>query len=445
MTGPGPGELGHTTPGSRDPLLHSLQGHALRYFLDEVDEDSGLVADSTMPDAPCSIAAVGMAFTAYCIAVERGVLPRDVAARRIVRLLRFFHGSTQGETPDATGYRGFYYHFLDLATGRRVWRCELSTIDTALLVAGALAAATYFDGSADDEVEIRRLADALYLRVDWSWALNGGDTICHGWRPESGFLPHRWEGYDESLILYVLALGSPTHPIGRESYHARTRTYDRRRIYGNDLFHAGPLFVHQYSHLWLDLRGVMDEPTREVGFDYFENSRRATLVQQEYAIRNPHGFRGYCDCCWGFTACHGPGPATHVVEGVERRFLGYAARGAPFGPDDGTIAPWVVAASLPFAPEVVIPTLHHFQGVHVRPGGRYGFDSTFNPTYPAHGGGESGWFCPWNFAIDQGAIALMTENYWTELVWRLMRRCPHVRTGLRRAGFGGGWLEVGRS
>lgn len=440
MTGPGPEESSRTTPGTPDPLLLSLQGHALRYFLDEIGERSGLVADSTMPHAPCSIAALGMAFAAYCVAVERGVVSREEAARRVVRPLRFFHGSIQGDAPDATGYKGLYYHFLDVDTGRRVWDCELSTIDTALFLAGALAAATYFDGSAADEVELRRLADALYLRVDWPWALNGGDTVSHGWRPESGFLPHRWDGYDESLILYVLALGSPTHPIGQECYRARIKTFDQRTIYGTDLFYAGPLFVHQYSHLWLDLRGIEDAAAREAGRDYFENSRRATLVQREYAIRNPNGFKGYCDCCWGFTACHGPGPGTLVVDGVERRFLGYAARGAPFGPDDGSIAPWVVAASLPFAPDVVIPTLHHFQSAHVRPGTRYGFDSTFNPTYPGHANGESGWFCPWNFAIDQGAIALMTENYWTELVWRLMRQCPHVRRGLRRAGFTGGWL-----
>lgn len=166
------------------------------------------------------------------------------------------------------------------------------------------------------------------------------------------------------------------------------------------------------------------------------------LVQQEYAIRNPHGFKAYCDCCWGFTACHGPGPATHVIDGVERRFLGYAARGAPFGPDDGTIAPWTVVASLPFAPDVVLPTVYRFQNAHVRVDSRYGFDSTFNPTYPGATGASAGWFCPWSFAIDRGAIALMTENYWTGLIWRLIRRCPYVRTGLHRAGFTGGWLSA---
>lgn len=442
MRVPVPPEHGPVPPDGREPILRELQGHALRYFLNEVGSESALVADSTMPGAPCSIAAVGMALGAYPIAAERGFIRREEAARRAASLLSFFHASSQSGSPDARGYRGFYFHFLDIDTGRRIWDCELSTIDTGLLVAGGLAAAAYFDGDSADEIRIRGLADALYRRVDWRWALNGGKTIAHGWRPESGFLSHRWQGYDESLILYVLALGSPTYPIPQGSYGARTATYDRRRIYGHELFYAGPLFVHQYSHLWLDLRGIADAPTREVGIDYFENSRRATLVQQQYAIRNPHDFKGYHDCCWGLTACHGPGPATHVIDGVERRFLGYAARGAPFGPDDGTIAPWTVVASLPFAPDIVLPTLQRFQNAHVRVDSRYGFDSTFNPTYPGATGAGAGWFCPWNFGIDQGAIALMTENYWTGLIWRLMRQCPYVRTGLRRAGFTGGWLAT---
>jgi hypothetical protein len=443
VTEPAQGPDDRAQRGRDEALVTALQSHAIRYFLDEVGPHSGLVADSTMANAPCSVAAVGMALGVYPIAVERGFIRREDAVDRVGALLRFLQEAPQGPDPDATGYHGFYYHFLDIDSGRRVWQCELSTIDTALLLAGALVAAEYFDGDSAEEAGIGDLADALYRRVDWRWALNGADTIAHGWRPESGFLPHRWQGYDESLILYVLALGSPTHPIPPESYHARTATYDLRRIYGRDLVHSGPLFVHQYSHLWLDLRGVQDAPMRELGLDYFENSRRATLIHQEYAIRNPLGFTAYCDCCWGFTACHGPGPATHVVDGVERRFLGYAARGAPFGPDDGTIAPWVVVASLPFAPGIVLPTIRRFHDEHVRPEGRYGFDSTFNATYPGAADAEGGWFCPWNFAIDQGAIALMTENFRTGLLWRLTRRCPYVKRGLRLAAFTGGWLALG--
>lgn len=354
-----------------DALLDALQARALRYFLDAAHPLTGLVADSTIPGTVCSIAAVGMALGAYPLAVERGLLARPEAAERTLRVLRFLNDSPQDETNDATGHRGFYYHFLDMETGRRAWQSELSTIDTALLLAGALAAASWFDREADGEPEIRAVADALYRRVDWSWARDGGLTLSHGWRPESGFLPYRWRGYDEALILYILALGSPTHPIPAESYTAWSETYAWKCVYGHWLLYAGPLFIHQFSHLWIDFRGIRDAFMREKSavldtpLDYFENSRRATLVQQEYAVRNPLGFEGYCDCCWGFTACHGPDPTTLVVDGIERRFLGYSARGAPYGPDDGTIAPWAAATSLPFAPEVVLPTLRRFEEHHL--------------------------------------------------------------------------------
>jgi len=424
-----------------EALLDSLQAHALRYLLDEVDPRTGLVADSTMPDTVCSIAAVGMALASYPLAVEHGLSTRNEAATRTLRLLRLFHDSPQGKAVDATGYRGFYYHFLDMQTGRRAWESELSTIDTALLLGGSLAAAAFFDTDAEDEREINTLTDALYRRADWQWALDGGLTLTHGWRPESGFLPYRWQGYDEALILYVLALGSPSHPIPAESYAAWTASYTWKRIYDYELLYAGPLFIHQYSHMWIDFRGIPDAYMRGKGSDYFENSRRATLVQREYAIRNPLGFAGYGDCCWGFTACHGPGPATLHVNGVERRFRGYSARGAPYGPDDGTIATWAAAASLPFAPEVVLPTLRRFKEIHVGANGRYGFESTFNPTYPSADGQQPGWVCPWIYGIDQGTLALMIENYRTGSVWERMKRSPWIVRGLRRAGFDGGWLR----
>jgi hypothetical protein len=433
---------GGSASASRDQaLLDALQGHALRYLLDEVDPRTGLVADSTSPGTVCSIAAVGMALASYPIAAERNLISRSEAAERALRLLQLFHDGPQNASANATGYRGFYYHFLDMKTGHRAWQCELSTIDSALLLAGALATAAFFDGQGEDEQTIRTTADALYRRADWKWALNGGPTLTHGWRPETGFLPYRWEGYDEALILYVLALGSPTYPIPAESYAAWTRTYTWKRIFDHELLYAGPLFIHQYSHLWIDFRGIQDAFMRDKDSDYFENSRRATLIQREYAIRNPLGFEGYGDCCWGFTACHGPGPDTLEIDGVERRFLGYSARSAPYGPDDGTIATWAAAASLPFAPEVVLPTLHRFQELHVGATGPYGFESTFNPTYPSATGQKPGWVCPWIYGIDQGALALMIENHRTGAVWEGMGRTPWIREGLRRAGFEGGWLH----
>ena len=170
-----------------------------------------------------------------------------------------------------------------------------------------LTVATYFDRDTADEAEVRRLADALYRRADWNWACDGGPTLTHGWRPETGFIPHRWQGYDEGLLLYILGLGSPTHPLPPESYAAYCATYQWKSIYGRELLYSGPLFTHQLSHLWIDFRGIRDAFMRERGSDYFENSRQATFVQQEYAIRNPLGFAGYGEHCWGFTACDGPG------------------------------------------------------------------------------------------------------------------------------------------
>src|SRR5205085_1021100 len=214
-----------------DEQLNALQWTTLEYYIREVNFRNGLIADKTQPGSPCSIAAVGMALAAYPVIVERGHLPREMMAERALRKLRFFHDSPQGPQRDATGHKGLYYHFLDMETGRRVWDCELSTVDTAFLLAGALTVAAYFDGDTALEQEVRTVADALYRRADWRWALNGGATLTHGWRPEAGFLPFRWEGYDEALLLYALALGSPTYPLPPESYAAWASTYEWKRVY----------------------------------------------------------------------------------------------------------------------------------------------------------------------------------------------------------------------
>lgn len=348
----------HRLPTDEDWDL--LQLSTILYYLHESNPDNGMVRDKTDPTAPVSIAAVGMAMATIPVLVERAVLSREFAAKITRKQLRFLYDCPQGPEPDASGHRGFFYHFLDIETGRRVWQCELSTIDSAFLFAGALTAAAYFDRDTADEAEIRCVADILYRRADWNWARDGGPTLTHGWRPESGFLPHRWRGYDEGLLLYILGLGSPTHPLPAESFAAYCSTYRWKKIYDCELLYSGPLFTHQLSHMWIDFRGLRDVFMREHGTDYFENSRLATYVQREYAIRNPMGWVGYGEHCWGFTACDGPGSIKRVVNGVEREFFEYVARGAPDGPDDGTIAPWVVVASLPFAPEIVIPTVRRF-------------------------------------------------------------------------------------
>lgn len=427
-------------PASNEEMLAALQRDAFAYFLHETDPANGLVADKSQPDAPASIAAVGFALASYPVGVERSWMTRADAIERTLAVLRFLSKSPQGTAPDATGYKGFYYHFLDMKTGRRSGSCELSTVDTAFLIAGMLTAAAYFDQDDANELEIRTLADALYRRIDWNWAQNGGATLTHGWKPESGFLKYRWEGYDEALLVYVLGLGSPTYPLPKESYSAWTSTYEWKEIYGQELLYGGSLFIHQYSHLWLDFREIQDAFMRDKGIDYFENSRRATHVQQQYAVHNPLDFVGYGQHFWGLTASDGPGFTTRLIRGVERPFFGYVARGVPYGPDDGTVAPWAVAASLPFAPEIVLPTVRHFKEVYPEITGKYCFKCSFNLSFPHESQDKPGWTSLYHYGINLGPVVLACENYRSGLVWQLMRHCPYIITGLQRAGFENGWL-----
>jgi hypothetical protein len=434
--------------GSTDPALtdfgetrlDALQRHAFEYFVHQTSSLTGLVADTSQPGSDASIAAVGFALACYPVGIARGWITRADAIERTLSVLRFLRTSRQDATPDATGYNGFYYHFLDMTTGRRAGRCELSTVDTGFLLAGMLTVAGFFDQDDELEREIRDLTELLYQRVDWQWACNGGPTLTHGWKPESGFLPYRWQGYDEALLLYVLALGSPTHPLPAESYSAWATSYQWKTVDGYEGLYGGPLFVHQYSHCWLDLRGIQDAFMRDKGIDYFENSRRATYAQRAYAIRNPLDFTGYGADFWGLTASDGPGPTTRMIGGIERRFFDYIARGTPYGPDDGTIAPWAVAASLPFAPEIVLPAIRHMQEIYPQASGQYCFRCSINPTFFIDSETEVPWISDNHFGINLGPVVMMCENFRSGLLWRLMRNSPHVRTGLRRADFTNGWL-----
>ena len=423
-----------------DELLDTVHRAAYDYFLDETNSKNGLVVDSTHPESPASIAAVGFGLTGLTVAVERGWMGRAEAVERALATVRFFRDAPQDGARDGVGHRGFFYHFLNLKTGRRAWKSELSTIDTTFLVAGLLCVDEAFDGDSPDEREVRDGARAIYERVEWDWAMNDGPTVTMGWTPERGFLRYRWEGYNEALLLYALAAGSPTHPVPASAFEASTRTYRWKTIYGHDHVYAGPLFIHQFSHLWIDFRGIPDAYMRDRGSDYFENSRRATLIQREYASRNPRGFAGYGPDAWGVTASDGPGPDVRTVGGRERRFWDYRARGVPFGPDDGTLAPWAAIASLPFAPEAVLGCLHGLATTHNGTHDRYGFEASYNPTFP-NGHGDLGWVSEHHFALNQGPIVLAIENYLTGLVWDLMKRCRPLVEGLRRNGFAGGWLD----
>ena len=420
---------------SDEALIARLQRAAFSYFVDYADDETGLVADTSRPGSPSSIAVVGFALSCYPIAVRHGWLSRADAAARTLKVLRFLSQSTQSDAGDATGFKGFYYHFLDMQSGQRVWRCELSLIDTALLMAGVLMAGSYFDRA--DEAEIRERSGRLYRRVDWCWAQDGKQSLSQGWKPECGFLHYGWEGYNEAVVLYILGLGSPTFPLTPAGYDRWQLTYQWENLQGRDVLYSGPLFTHLFSHAWIDFRGIRDTFMREKGSDYFENTRSAIAIHREYGDRNPYGFASYSRNFWGVTAGDGPNALTMRANGRDLRTYGYMSRGVPYGPDDGTIAPWAMLATLPFAaPSALVGTRRLLEAYpQVCPQDR--FASGFNPTLHRESGGwlSDGWY-----GLDQGLLVMMIENYRSGMVWDVMRRCRCVRDGLVRAGFAGGWL-----
>ena len=440
-------------PADETAFIDSLQVRTFRFFWDLCDPVTGLAPDRAPTPSFASLAATGFALTAYPIGAERGWVSREAAAARTLRTLRFLWTAPQGDAPAGTiGTRGLFYHFVDPATGVRFETVELSTVDTALLLAGALFCQSYFDRATAVEDSLRALADSLYLRADWTWASVRPPTIGHGWTPEGGHLPYDYRGYNEAMILYILALGSPTHPPDPQAWQAWTSAYRWGSFHGQEHLGFAPLFGHQYTHVWIDLRGIRDAFMRERGLDYFENSRRAVLSQRAYALANPGGWKGYGPRLWGLTACDGPVHGTFIIDGRERTFQTYDARGASFTgvTDDGTICPSAAAASLPFAPDLVAPLLLALHEDHGdRLWGEYGFFDALNPTFnldvPVRHGRvdpEHGWYDTDYLGIDQGPILAMIENWRSGLVWDVMRRNPHVVRGLRAAGFAGGWLDA---
>lgn len=438
--------------GDETAFIDTLQLRTFRYFWERCNPENGLAPDRWPTESFASSAATGFALTAYPIGAERGYVTRDEAAERARRTLRFLWEAPQHDGPrGAIGTKGFFYHFLDLETGARFGTVELSTVDTALLLAGALFCQSYFTGPGPAEAEIRALADSLYLRVDWQWASVRPPTIGHGWTPEAGHLPYDWRGYNEAMILYLLALASPTHPVAPEAWEAWTAGYRWGTFHGQEHLGFAPLFGHQYTHVWVDLRGIRDRIMQERGLDYFENSRRAVLAQHAYALANPGGWTGYGPRLWGLTACDGPVSGTFTVGGRERTFQTYDARGASFTrvTDDGTVCPSAAAGSLPFAPELVVPLLMALHQDHgPRLWGEYGFLDALNPTFTLdvpvqHGRVDPvhGWYDTDYLGIDQGPILAMIENHRSGLVWDTLRTNPHLVRGLRRAGFVGGWLD----
>ena len=409
-----------------DAILDSLQYGAFRYAWDQANPVNGLIRDRSQPGSPCSIAATGFGLSAICIAVDHGWVSRADAATRVLAALQTFWNGPQGAAANGMiGYQGLFYHFLDMNTATRTWDSELSTIDTALLLAGILDAKQFFNGGAADEIQIRALADAIYQRVNWPFVATCPAPCCAliymGWKPGTGFGGFgAWTGYNEAMILYLLAIGSPTHPIPGCAWSSWCAFYDWETHYGYTYLRFPPLFGHQYSHCWVDFRYWKDAYMTTKGIDYFENSRRATYAQRAYCIANPGGFQGYGANLWGLTASDDPPPAPL-----------YIAHGAPPAENDnGTITPTAAISSIPFAPEIVIPVIENLWNNYKSVlWGPYGFRDAFNLAV------NPDWYATDVLGIDQGPIAIMIENYRTNRVWNRFMQNPEVIAGLQLAGF----------
>ena len=454
-------------------FAEDLSRRTFQYFWDTTTVDTCLAADRWPSNPFSSVAATGFAITAFAVGAERGYVTRDEAAERTLKCVEFYWNAPQGPaTSGVTGHKGFFYHFLKNDDGTRHGKTELSTVDTTLLLGGILFAQSYFDRDNATEARIRELAEQIYRRVDWTFvqrenssipSANGGSgkAIAMGWYPERGnggdFGTHDWVGYNEGMLVYILAAGSPTHPVTREAWDTGWAAHlekDWGSYYGYELLQFEPLFGHQYSHVWVDFRGIQDAFMASKGIDYFENSRRATLSQRAYGADNPNKWPLYSADMWGWTASDGPTNAAKgkIVNGIERKYMGYSARGVSSirVVDDGTIVPTAAGGSIAFAPEVTIPALMNMKAAY---GDKlytsYGFKDAFNPSYTfvAEGSAsgtvypDKGWVARDYLGIDQGPILAMLENHRSDLVWKTMRKNPHVRNGLKRLGFKGGWLD----
>ncbi len=395
---------------SDEELLETIARKSFDYFVEERNLKTGLVRDRAHNfrkgalTGPASIAATGFALSAYAVGVERGWLSRAMAYEMTRQTLDFFLNQAPHE-------KGFFYHFLNMETGARVKNSELSPIDTVLFLAGALFSAEYFD-----DPHLKKLAKQIYERIDFPWMMNKGSTLAMSWSPEHGFSRYRWDHYDESMILYLLGIGSPTHPIPAASWKARTLPVGSYRNYR--LIQMPPLFTHQYSHIWIDFRDKND------GFaDYFNNSVNATLANRAFAISEMVQFTSYGPDSWGLTASDGP--------------FGYRAYGAPPGwaDHDGTLAPTACGGSIVFTPKESIACLRHFyEKLGDKLWGLYGFSDAFNL--------DKDWFDDQVIGIDQGAMLLMIENYRSELIWQVMSRIPEINDAMTKVGFQAGTKEV---
>lgn len=417
-------------------FLDTLQYKTFLYFVNEINHTNGLVKDRSTDASPASMAAVGFAIPIWGIGAEHNWISRNQAAGLTLSLLRFLLSSNQSTDALATGYKGFYYHFVDMISGKRFWNCELSTIDTGLLLAGIRFAVQYYSGNDETEKEIRKLGDEVTGRVNWNFSIISDTaklypgTISMWWDPEKGLGETGWVGYNEALVMQIIAAGTGLN--GAEKVYSRwLKRYPVEEPYPN-LKHIAfsPLFGHQYSHMFVDFRNIYDSFNQKLNIDYFENSRRAVYTQYNYFKENPNKWQGYDSLCWGLTACDGPGSKYNFAD---KKFFDYEARGTSgtksITVDDGTIAPTAAAGSIVFAPEIVIPALKNMYLKYGNKGlwGKYGFKDAFNPTI--------NWYDPDYLGIDQGPIVIMIENYRNGFVWNYCMKDKIISKGLESLGF----------
>ncbi len=422
-----------------------LKKRTFQYFWSTADTVNYQIPDRYPTLTFSSIAATGFGLSAYLTGVENGYITRRQAAERINKTLKTLWELPQGpEENGKSGYKGFFYHFLTLQDAKRFKNVELSSIDTGLLMAGILSCMSYFDDPEDKiEAEIRALSDSLYRRVDWNWMMKPNGVMSMGWHPEKGFIESEWAGYNEAMVLLIMALGSPTHAIPDQSWSKWCQTYPVDTFFGYKNIQFDPLFGHQYSHVWIDFRGIRDSFMRSINEDYFENSKKATLSNRAYCMANPGNFQGYGQNCWGLTACDGPANVKLTLDGKERQFFDYRARGASSLQiiDDGTIAPTAAGGSFPFTPVESEQCLEHIWNTYgSKIVGEFGFRDAFNLTF-RNKDNPDGWYDPDYLGIDQGPILLQIQNHENGFLWNTMKKNPYIIAGLKKAGFSGGWIN----
>ena len=406
-----PGQQNSTTPANPqnslstedDQFLDELEKRNFQFFWEQASSQTGLIKDrasvlKTDTTTVASIAATGFGLTALCIGDQRGFAPTDDIRDRVLLVLRFLWKKMPT-------HRGFFYHFADLNTGDRIWDSEVSSVDTALLLCGILTCRRHFEEHSD----ISLLAYQIFNRVDWSWLSEDTSLLPHGWTPEFGFLPYRWDYYSEMMMIYLLGLGSLPHPLPADAWNAWKRTkfeFDGIRYIGS----FAPLFVHQYSQAWFDFRDK-----RDAYADYFLNSKAATDAHRRFCLELAKQFPDYSDDLWGISASDSE--------------KGYVIWGGPpmMGPIDGTVVPSASAGSLPFLPQPVLRVLKNMKDRYPRSWSKYGFVNAFNPL--------KNWFDSDVVGIDVGITMLMAENLRSSFVWDTFMKNPEAQRGMDRAGF----------